>query len=171
MKAIFLDIDGVLTSARIGWYNMDIYAIHFLIWVCERTGCKIVISSTWRYNHDREFWQMIFGDCVHEDYKTKDIVRNEDTGERCDLRGEEIAEWLSRHPEVDDYIILDDDTDFLESQKIKTVITESLNGIMFKDMQKIIDIFDIRGYPHEDKKIIKHYNMFAESRVTKLEID
>lgn len=35
MKIIFLDIDGVVTSVRTGWYNFDIYTVNFLRWLCE----------------------------------------------------------------------------------------------------------------------------------------
>lgn len=31
-------------------------------------------------------------------------------------RGTEIQMWLDAHPEVDNYVILDDDTDMLDSQ-------------------------------------------------------
>ena len=41
MKIIFLDIDGVLTSARTGWSNMDPFAVTFLKLICEQCDIKI----------------------------------------------------------------------------------------------------------------------------------
>ena len=41
------------------------------------------------------------------------------TGDRRTLRGEEIQDWLDNHPEVEDYAILDDDSDMLPEQFAK----------------------------------------------------
>ena len=74
----------------------------------EKYKGQFVITSTWRKNHNKEFFIDILGKYLHKDYKTKVLYR---------IRGLEIEEWLDRHKEVKDYIILDDDIDFTEYQK------------------------------------------------------
>lgn len=130
-KVIFLDVDGVMTSVRTGWHNWDIYAVSFLKWACEMSGTKIVISSTWRYNRNRDFFEAIFPNLIHDDWKTPNDLSNFDI--KC--RGDEIKIWLDRHPEVDTYVILDDDDDMLGDQPL--IQTDYHNGIMYGDMEKL----------------------------------
>jgi hypothetical protein len=161
-KVIFLDIDGVITSARTGWYDMDIYAINFLLWLCKECGAKIVISSTWRHNHGKEFWQTIFGEHLHEDFKTPDFARFHNHYNR----GDEIQNWLSQNDNVDTYCILDDDRDMLPDQIPYFVHTNSMNGLQFEDYEKAKAIFSVDGYHQTDsnKGLFTHPNLFHATR-------
>lgn len=148
-----LDCDGVLTSARTGWHIWDQSAVQFINWVCEQTGAKIVITSTWRFNHNREFFQQFFGNNVHEDWKTlnfrvNSVIRDIATKvlNKNPIRGDEVAEWLTRHKEVTDYLIIDDDNDFHPNQIKHFCQTESVNGLMFEQMCYIADYFNIGPY-------------------------
>lgn len=72
------------------------------------------------------FWQVIFDGHFHFDWRTKNIRSDE-------RRGGEVKEWLSRHPEVVDYVILDDDRDFTAEQKTNhCVFTDDIEGMLFK---------------------------------------
>ena len=144
-KVIFLDIDGVITSARTGWFNFDIYAVNFFIWLCERSSAKLVISSTWRYNHNKIFWDKIFPECMHEDYKTP-VIYTSARGEY--IRGDEIKMWLDNHPETTEYLIVDDDADMLEEQKNSFIQTDGHNGLTFQNMDAIVAFFHIWDYPY-----------------------
>jgi len=62
--------------------------------------------------------------CNSDDEENKDWR----TGVLEGIRGNEVKEWLDRHPEVDKYVILDDDSDFLEDQKPFFVQTNSDDG-------------------------------------------
>ena len=100
--------------------------------IVEETGAKIVLSSTWRIlprsteklkerlsKYDLE----IFDKTCHNVAVEKAIelgcditksyygLETYDGGKRTILsdRGIEITEWLSRHPDVESYVILDDD--------------------------------------------------------------
>lgn len=84
---------------------------------CNENDVKICISSVWK-NH--------FGDRIKtkpgswEDALVK-LGFNKDTfvgitPGRKTLRGSEIQDWLNAHPNVEDYVILDDDSDMLEHQ-------------------------------------------------------
>lgn len=161
MKIIFLDIDGVLTSARTGWMNWDIYATTFLKWVCVKADVKIVISSTWRCNRNRQFFVDIFGEeVIHEDWKTPWNLMNLEI--RC--RGHEIQLWLNQHPEIDKYLIIDDDSDMLEEQLSNLLLTNTYNGIQFEDMEKIRIFFNLTNEPCNMnlQTIIQHPNMFSK---------
>lgn len=88
---------------------------------CNENDIKICVSSVWK-NH--------FGDKLGDKYRIRpewweDALTNLGfksgtfvgiTGDRKSLRGEEIKEWLDKHPEVTDYAILDDDSDMLPEQ-------------------------------------------------------
>lgn len=57
-------------------------------------------------------------------------------------RGVEIDRWLREHQDVTNYIILDDDSDMLLSQKKHFIKTHALNGICKKDVEKAIKILN-----------------------------
>ena len=163
MIIIFLDIDGVVTSARTGFFNMDIYTVNFLRWICEKTGAKIVISSTWRYNHGKQFWKDIFGEYLHEDFKTPDLTKKRESGIWTNVtRGQEIQAWLDRgltYPEK--YLILDDDTDMLPHQKDHFIQTDSTDGMLTEHIIKVREYFGIKDFFNEYNEIFQHPNMFA----------
>lgn len=163
MTIIFLDIDGVLTSARTGWMNWDIYATTFLKWACKQSGAKIVISSTWRCNRDREFFVDIFGEeIIHADWRTPWDLSNF----LINCRGDEIDAWLTSNPEVGEYIIIDDDNDMLPEQLPSLILTESMNGITWNDMQKIsksLGMTEDNPCNMNSLELVTHPNMFFET--------
>lgn len=84
---------------------------------CNENEVKICVSSVWR-NHfgTREgrtphLWENALVDLGFNSDTFVGI-----TTTRRGLRGEEIQEWLDEHPEVEDYAILDDDSDMLPEQ-------------------------------------------------------
>lgn len=159
MNILFLDVDGVLTSARTGWMNWDIYAVNYLRYICRNANIKIVISSTWRHNRNRQFFVDIFGEeLIHEDWRT--ICDLNDFTLNC--RGDEIQNWLDNHPETTKYMILDDDSDMLEHQKQFLFLTDSYNGIIYKDKEKIGNFW---GIPITNMNLVElhqHPNMFQK---------
>lgn len=88
---------------------------------CNETGTKICISSVWKHHFGTK-------DYVSTPEKWEDALcllgfkRGTFagiTGERRTLRGQEIQDWLDKHPEVTDYAILDDDSDMNDEQFAK----------------------------------------------------
>lgn len=160
MKIFFLDVDGVFTSARAGWYNWDIYAVTYIRWVCKMVGAKVVISSTWRYGHDENYFKAIFGEYLHTDWRTPNRERT--ISDNC--RGHEIQAWLDAHKQdgIENYLILDDDSDMLEDQKENHFIqTDSMEGMLFADMRKIKDFFKVERYPKEVVELHQCKEMFS----------
>ena len=55
-------------------------------------------------------------------------------------RGAEIDGWLKEHPEVINYVIIDDRTDFTDEQKEHFVHVDSMWGITDKHVELAINI-------------------------------
>jgi hypothetical protein len=127
MKIIFLDIDGVLNVMGLG---RDQYGSLFhsefvenLREIIEQTGAKIVISSTWRFaglEQMKAMWldRNLPGEVIDITIDCYQLV-NEGSAEFYDTvkRGHEIQEWIDSHKGIESYVILDDDNDFLTSQR------------------------------------------------------
>ena len=109
------------------WNNTDPAAAALIKRIIKETGCKVVLSSTWRmYPDSRKAVREQVCDYID---CTKDLQRGEKRG--AVDRGVEVQEWLDRHPEVKTYAILDDDADFLPGQwlfktSFDTGITEDI---------------------------------------------
>lgn len=126
-KIIFLDIDGVL---NVGYPGHDEYGRLFhpefvdnLKRIIDETGAKIVISSTWRYGgiqRMKDLWthRSLPGEVIDITPDCNDLYR-EGLFEFIDSieRGHEIEHWLYENPGFESYVILDDDNDFLPSQR------------------------------------------------------
>ena len=127
IKVIFLDIDGVL---NVGYPGHDEYGRLFhpefvgnLKRIIDETGAKIVMSSTWRFAGLEKMKQMwvdrnLPGELIDVTVDCVQIV-DEGRAEFYDTveRGHEVEQWLDEHPGVDNYVILDDDNDFLAHQR------------------------------------------------------
>lgn len=116
VKVIFLDIDGVLnddstpTRTKSRLIFIDWEKLLRLKQIVDATGAEIVLSSTWRYDRDNPAYNVDFlelQDAFRQvglefySFTPEDVYRIR--------RGMEIRAWLEMHPEVDRYIILDDE--------------------------------------------------------------
>lgn len=125
MKVIFLDIDGVLNIISQGHDEFgSIFHSHLvdnLKYLIEQTGAKIVISSSWRLNGEKEMKAMwdkrkLPGEVID----ITPYMGNNDFIGYTIPRGCEIAWYLNEFEEelnITNYVILDDDTDMLLKQK------------------------------------------------------
>lgn len=133
----------------------DEYGNHFcpvacrnLDWIIKETDAKIVISSTWRMsglNVMRDMWRDrgLSGEIIDVTpiHSLKKCGRNKELpfAERME-RGNEIQAWLDAHPEVESYVIFDDDNDMLPSQMNNFIQTDEFYGITLKDAEMAIKI-------------------------------
>jgi hypothetical protein len=62
------------------------------------------------------------------------------------VRGKEIDRWLKDHPEVEQYCIVDDDSDMLEEQMPYFVKTTYKEGLQFDHMEKICKILGMNVF-------------------------
>lgn len=140
MKYLFLDIDGVLNHEE--WYDSQRFKLlspTFIRWeqecfdpkcvdriikILKQTNAKLVISSSWRNDPElKEIFKLV-------GLPTKFLVTPNIIGvdENDNLiwptRGEEIKKFLENHP-CDNYVILDDDQDFLDEQQSHFIKTSA----------------------------------------------
>lgn len=149
MKVLFLDIDGVVNKRENfnpahnpGPYPLDAYCAFLVGRIQLQTGCEVVLSSSWR-NHP-ESVQNVSERVVKLLDKTVDYVKydgvprySHDRFWEHSIRGDEVYEWLERHPEVEKYAILDDDSDFYDDQPLfQTTFKE---GLTDEIAQQVID--------------------------------
>lgn len=150
MKAIFLDVDGVLNSDDymnkikdkkvIGIENdIDKELVKKIVDVANKTNSTIVLSSSWRYNTSsfRSLQQLFMTFNAYLDQ----------TPTCGNKRGIEIKKYLRKHPFIKDYVILDDEVfdsfdDELMKHFIKIGTSNGINGLgeglQDKDIEEII---------------------------------
>ena len=174
---IFLDVDGVLNCQihyeslqfqnykqakkhlrklvksgkikRLDYYRSQISLerIEWLNNVCEETGAKIVVSSTWRQGKTIEFLQQIFDYCG----ATFEVIsKTEKLGYE---RGIEISKWLRDNIKIETtgmhdyqfkkYAIIDDDSDMLLNQAPNFFKTDEYSGLTTNICYKIINFLKI----------------------------
>lgn len=125
MKVIFLDIDGVLNHEQHYKWLMETdeptpmqrtypytefnpESCRLLKEIIWETNAKIVVSSSWRLAGEDRLKLLFKNLGLPNIYSTTPCLNT--------ARGIEIDAWLATHPEVDGYIILDDDEDMNAEQ-------------------------------------------------------
>lgn len=148
MRVIFLDFDGVLNSEefmRRQWADRQMGKVTFMhrhsceispemarrvLAICEQADAKIVISSTWRLLHSLQEIKAMLIEIGVPALAERIIDRTPNPRRGRSMRGDEIAMWLRGAPEVTGYVIIDDDSDMLNSQRPRFVQTDWTTGIM-----------------------------------------
>lgn len=150
MKVIFLDVDGVLNSTRtaaaFGGFPMELHHAEAFDWVaikllqrlCDSSGTQIVLSSTWRRYFSVKEMADLFKLPIVDQTPVLDTKR-----------GVEIDEWLKLHPEVKEYVILDDDDDMMSHQKSNFVRTNPEEGLSWANYVRVCDILKADKYEGE----------------------
>lgn len=175
MKVLFLDIDGVLNSENWFAYRiycvknnmfnilmnfvdtndrnikqkltmLDDRAIANLNRIIEETGCKVVLSSSWRSPNESEniFTQYLLKlkGFKYDFYDVTPRLWFEDFSTR---RGEEIQLWMNKESEkneIESYVILDDDSDMLPEQMNNFIHIDGQVGLTDKDVFRAIEILN-----------------------------
>ena len=138
MKVLFLDCDGILNTAqfqkeRAKKYgripSADLYfqpsCMHHLKRIIDETGCKIVLSSTWRLSELRV--GAIYTNFVMHNMDIRTIIGKTpnflyattfSNGKGYVERGDEIKAWLKANDKInyniESFVILDDDSDMAD---------------------------------------------------------
>ena len=111
MKVLFLDVDGVLNHTQFlmeyAKTHDDLFAVDpgkvvLLKEIVMRTGCKLVLSSAWRYSP--EAWETL--------QRQLDVVGLSiwsSTPKFSRSRAEAIQLWLEHNQDVTHFAIVDDD--------------------------------------------------------------
>ena len=151
-KYIFLDFDGVINTPK---GKFDKNAVTNLRRLLERTDAKVVISSTWRLQgmeYIQQLWQEyqlpgevidLTPSCNSTNFSNVDGQEEWQGLHGC--KGLEIAEWLRLNAkEPYQYIILDDEEDFLFSQREHLVKVEGSKGLDKADVRVAIQILNTK---------------------------
>ena len=175
MKVLFLDIDGVLNSENWFGYRLyciknnmfnevinfvntnderikhklsmiDDRAIANLNRIIEETGCKVVLSSSWRSyveaeNTLTEYLLKLKG----FKYELYDVTPRLWCNAVSIRRGEEIQLWMNKESEKNDiesFVILDDDSDMLPEQMNNFIHVDGQVGLTDRDVFTAIEILN-----------------------------
>lgn len=120
MRVVFLDYDGVVNNiiwddegkhasysyASKGKVN-DFQACQWVSEFCEKYEYSIVVTSTWR-RHDNYIQCLYYGG-LRPSVKVLGRIDLDINGEY--KRSELISKYLKEHPEIDEYLIFDDEYD------------------------------------------------------------
>ena len=175
MKVLFLDIDGVLNSEDWFAYRiycvknnmvnilmnfvdtddrnikhkltmLDDRAIANLNRIVEETGCKVVLSSSWRSSIESEniFTQNLLK-LKGFKYEFYDVTPRLWFSDFSIRRGEEIKFWLDKESEkheIESFVILDDDSDMLPEQMNNFIHVDGQVGLTDRDVLTAIEILN-----------------------------
>lgn len=130
MKVIFLDIDGVVCLHKDkDWDNeeeiFDADCCRKLQEIVSATGCKLVLSSSWR----------LFSESIRSmfrQFKPFGITRENFLG-RTPLRGErgdEVMAYLKKHPQIETFVAVDDEPFYSRAfPQDRLILTKPESGI------------------------------------------
>ncbi len=164
MKVIFLDFDGVLNSDPWIWEQckkpggqekvlreVGPEFVALLNQLVERSGAKVVVSSSWRIIYTDDKLQEILNTAGFKGEvigSTKSLFRRSPeriySEEKQVERGEEIQVWLNEHTElgVKSFVILDDSDDMSHLRKTHFVHTNPMEGLTQADVDKALTILE-----------------------------
>lgn len=163
MKVIFLDVDGVLNSARtmLDDESLEMNLIQNLAAIVKVTDAKIILTSSWRLSTEalRNLMDTLMrcglsiSGCTQEGANMRDFenTRFENTvptkrytlsGTYTFDRGAEIATWLLEHDYiVEEFVILDDEDLDIKNWFSKELIKVDFNkGLTWEDAVKAIEL-------------------------------
>lgn len=150
MKVIFLDFDGVLNSVEYlsgretDGVMIDPGKMALLKQIVDATGAGIVLSTSWR-----EHWSKDPQACDSTGIRIREIFRSyglqilDKTPQLRTRRETEIISWLDGHPEVREFVVLDDS--LLSAQRLNSRIVKTsfaFGGLDETDVQTAIDILN-----------------------------
>jgi hypothetical protein len=162
VRVLFLDCDGVVNHHR--WWRVrepyepgggllarrirdcDPASVSRLNTIVARTGCAVVLSSSWR--HDENGLRVVEaalqarGATFSLLSATPDCARELPSGlYTTHGRGHEIQEWLNAHPMVTRFAIVDDDSDMgpLLPRRVRTTMER---GLLDEHVEKLIALLE-----------------------------
>ena len=157
MKVIFLDIDGVLNKrfsksyAPSGCTGIENSALKKLRKIIEETGARVVLSSTWKSELDKNLhYATADGKYMLNKFRYEGgfhLLDKTPDAEKCILRGAEINSWLSKKNDVESFVILDDiefDDFHIFGYIDHLVLTDPSVGITDEDVEKAIGILNAK---------------------------
>ena len=110
-------------------------AVQWLSEACQKFHFDIVVTSTWR-------WDANYKECLINGGLRSDIeILGKTPTIENQCRGFEIKKYLEDHPEINYYIIIDDDCDMLPEQMGHFIMTDTKVGFTLNDFERFEKIF------------------------------
>lgn len=144
-KILFLDIDGPVLPARASflpnqtspyWKILDPVCVGMVNNICETTGRRIVVHSSW-VKHQDNFPDGLYNWLVDQGLKPENF-HADPLCKDISWRYDRVTEWLGRHPEIEDFVILDDEKpQTLDPQWVTDhlILVDYLNGLSWENME------------------------------------
>ncbi len=153
MKVIFLDFNGVLdTSFKIDEINYD--NLQRLKLICSSTGASVVISSSIKRSFI--FTQVmspllrnLIDRLLSEGINVIGMTPNEKT------REEEIKKYLELHPEIDKFVVIDDDYDMDFGDSMIKLPSQSMDNQLGLDDYSMNKAIKVLGSVEKSVKLKK----------------
>lgn len=146
MKAIFLDIDGVLNDSIspgvMHWNSTLPDCVNNLNEIIDTTGARIFVISSWV---DDVFFVGNNEKLAHFLYE-RGLKRDSISGFRTEGMSKEegIVELIKNNSEIDEFLIIDDNASIVNNEYLKSrhLKTQSLVGLTKEDVQKALSILN-----------------------------
>ena len=108
--------------------------------IVDATGAKVVLSSDWRLDDGADYMYLL----RKLWYKGGIWLYSTTPNIRWSMRGTEIREWLSKHEDVENYVVLDDTyfSDFAGDMEFHFVHTNPDDGLTDENVQMAIKILN-----------------------------
>lgn len=152
--AIFLDVDGVLNTRKTvirspdGYIGVDDARIEILARAINKYGGgDIVLTSDWKNVRIGEDLDYLRKKLMEHDLEISAV-----TTEDYNKRGQGVQDYLEEHPEIDEYIILDDNQfDFEDFTRLweRMLITDGIENAAFASKTPAVEAIIFRDYIKE----------------------
>lgn len=111
-------------------------AVQWLSEACQKFGYDIVVTSTWRLDDN-------YKECLINGGLRKGIeVLGRTPRFSGQPRGTEIKAYLEEHPEIQYYVIVDDEADMLPEQMSHFIKTNGDTGFNLSEFKRFEEIFE-----------------------------
>lgn len=151
MNIIFLDVDGVLnnfhtrTRTSDGWCFVDNHLVARLKTLVDRSGARVILSSTWRegwHQEDESLNDVSFIE-LRDKFHEFGIEIFDRTGEIRQHRWQSIQEFFERPREerIEHFVIIDDWDDMGEFSG-HLVWTNPSTGLTDSDVEEALKILE-----------------------------
>ena len=145
---VLLDIDGVMVPAT-SWKKPEFLndgfsafsprAINGLQKIISETNASVVLSTSHKFKYTLPQWKNMF---QQRGIVISDIDRLEDNLTYL-TRKEEILHWVNNNPDIENYVIIDDDKSLNGlpvSLKSRLVLTSPMVGLTDESAMQAIEI-------------------------------
>ena len=124
-------------------------AVQWLSEACQKFGYDIVVTSTWR------IWDNYKECLINGGLRSGIEILGKTDRIRGVCRGAEIKKYIDEHPEIQYYVIVDDEADMLPEQMGHFIMTNGDTGFNLSEFKRFEEIFkkdNERGGSFPEKK-------------------